>query len=593
MPAKVVKMKVFFTFMHTFDRLILPESMTENPNKGELFREQLLFAIIYLVAVSIILPFTLWYVNNPDAFQYISITEKLKAGHLYYAINGYWGPLLSWLMLIPVWLGVNSVIAFKIVQIVIGLFALHAWHRLSLLSGIGKNYRILFCFTVIPFLVSYALLNLTADLLFLCLTLYVIIELSKGRWLITKRSAVWFGLMGAAMYYAKAFGFPLFLTFLTMAIIASSVFYKSKISWINAGIVLASFILTSSFWIVTLSIKYGDFTISRAASFNMSKEVAPLPGKIMHLPVLNGPLIAPADEFACSAWESPGEVIKTHPLRPISSPDDRDYYLQVIKRNLLSIWYYDFRNQAGILFAGILLIFLVSGKARAFREQAHMLMLLLVVFIFYGAYSLILVHTRYVWICTGLMILLSAWMLDSSGTKSEWKKKFAWLLFIFMILLSVKRPLKEILFSKDYDVPLLWFRNAIFHPFDTLKITYRADKHLHAASKELKKFPELSGRLASLMSDDADRHGYSASLFIASQTGAVYYGPVKNDLPSDSVKAELFRHGISAFLVWNKDRWSAGKEDWVQLFYEDDDSGLSVFRILSQDNASSEQSILQ
>lgn len=588
MPAKVVKMEGFFTFMQAFNRLPLHRIMTEKPDSAKQLKEKIVFSLIYLAATALLLPFTLWYVNNPDSFQYISITEKLKAGHFYHSLNGYWGPLTSWLVLIPALLGINTIIAFKIVQIVIGFLTLHAWYRLSILSGISKKYRTGFCLIIIPFIISYALLNLTADLLFLCLALYVIINLVKWDWTDSKRSAILSGLLGGGLFYAKGFGFPLFLTLFAISIMASEFLFGRKVRWKLAGILLSAFLLACIFWIGALSIKYGELTISRAAGFNMSKEVAPLPGKTTLLPVLNGPLLSPADEFAISAWESPGEVVKTHPLEPISSLSDREHYREVIKRNLLSIWYYDFRNQTGIIFAALLLIFLVLGRAGSFGSQPIIIFLFLVILIFYGGYSLILVHTRYVWICTGLMILLSAWMLDSIGNQTESLRKPAWIIFVFLILLAVKRPVKEILFAEDADVPLLWIRNAVLHPFETMRITYREDRQLHDAAIELKKFPEMGGRLASLMSDDTHRNRYAAALLIASQTGASYFGQLKNELSADSVKSELIRHEISAFLVWNRTRWTAGKEDWVQLLYEDDDSGLSVYKILRRDQTASE-----
>ena len=106
--------------------------------------------------------------------------------------------------------------------------------------------------------------------------------------------------------------------------------------------VFAVFIALSSLWILHISIKYHGFTISKAAQFNLSREVAPKPDQMMQLPVLNGPLLSPPDEYAISAWEAPGEALRLTTINPIA---DFNYYTQIIKRNLLSIWYNDFQNQ--------------------------------------------------------------------------------------------------------------------------------------------------------------------------------------------------------------------------------------------------------
>lgn len=54
--------------------------------------------IIYLILGLFLLNFY-QYILNSDGISYISIAQKYMIGDFNNAINGYWGPLFSWLMI--------------------------------------------------------------------------------------------------------------------------------------------------------------------------------------------------------------------------------------------------------------------------------------------------------------------------------------------------------------------------------------------------------------------------------------------------------------------------------------------------------------
>ncbi len=129
-------MKGFYTLQTLRKHRIMAKSVKGNTKIQKYRKEHFFLSFLYVAGISLVLPFTLWYVNNPDAFQYISIAEKIAAGHFSLALNGYWSPLISWLIVVPVFFGIDGIIAFKALQILIGLFALTAWFRLCLVAGI-------------------------------------------------------------------------------------------------------------------------------------------------------------------------------------------------------------------------------------------------------------------------------------------------------------------------------------------------------------------------------------------------------------------------------------------------------------------------
>ena len=533
--------------------------------------------ILYVLSLAAVLPYAFCYVNNPDAYQYISIARKIAEGHFSLSINGYWSPLISWLMSVPIFFGIGSIAAFKLVQVLIGFFTIKAWLRLLEFFGFENWNRKILGLVIIPFVLNYSILNPTADLLFLTLLLFVLNVFLQNEWMNSRRASVKLGLLGACLYFAKAFGFPLFIALLLLTIIFSF-FEKDKRGTIKKMLpVFVVFISMSSLWILHISIKYHGFTISKAAQFNLSREVAPLPGQIMQLPVLSGSLLHPPDPYAISAWESPGDPVGLTPISPLSSKTDSEYHRLIITRNLASIWYNDFRSQIGFIFSFMLFGFVVFRNRKTVKLNRPVLFLFFTLVLIYLGYALILVHPRYIWICSWILMLLSVWMWEKLSIDKPWTNDLKRFVVILILLLAVKRPVKEILFTEDSDMPLLWIGKGITHPFETMSITYRPEKFLQKAVDDLKKLPDFKGSFASLNSANGERHAYSSSLFIANEFGEQYFGPLNEKLSLDEMKQQLEAFNISIFLVWNHDEWPGAEDPSFKKLLFDPNLGLSVY----------------
>ena len=76
---------------------------------------------------------------NTDAIAYMRVAEYWSTGNLDFAVNGYWGPLLSWLMVPFLWLGVETLFAAKLAMLISGgvffsrqsFFGSCSWARVS------------------------------------------------------------------------------------------------------------------------------------------------------------------------------------------------------------------------------------------------------------------------------------------------------------------------------------------------------------------------------------------------------------------------------------------------------------------------------
>ena len=78
-----------------------------------------LLTLLYLVAW----PFYK-YITDPDGASYAAIADHYASGNFNEAINGLWSPLHSWLVIPLIKFGVNTIIAFKLTNLILGVLFL-------------------------------------------------------------------------------------------------------------------------------------------------------------------------------------------------------------------------------------------------------------------------------------------------------------------------------------------------------------------------------------------------------------------------------------------------------------------------------------
>jgi hypothetical protein len=548
---------------------------------GRIKKEKIFFlaSLAYAILAAIIFPYVSFYVDNPDTISYITIAQKYVRADFSNAINGYWSPLLTWILALSLKLGGNEIITFKILQLLAGWFTLFTFVKLADATIQTLSLRVALSFSVIPFILSYALLNLTADLLFLTVLLFYLTVVSERDFFNLRQFGLIAGVLGVLMYFSKSFGFCFFLAHFTVLFLknyfqTNEYAFKRHLrkNYLQA---IICFLCISSIWIYLVSYKYGHFTISENISFNLSKEVAAAPEKENKLPVLSGGLYRPVTASAVNAWEDPGLAVAFTPLRPFSFPDDRDRYIDVLKRNLLTIYYFDFRRQAGMLFAVLLAAFLIFGKRKRFFTDHYFFPLFTTLILVYGGYSLILVHTRYVWVCTLLMLLLSCWLLEELLSKNKIQQGIAKVLFIFLVLiLAVKRPVKEILFSTDNDMAAPALINSLLHPRAVMDSTYKIDKGLAEARNEMKKLFAPHSGLASVQSPGVIRDSYTQASLFALSSNAIYLGQIS---PERLNEIQLGPNRVDYLLTFENDLSTAVLQEW-EVVYSKPDLPLKIYR---------------
>ena len=102
---------------------------------------------------------------NADGTAYISVANQYMRGDWAQAVNGFWGPLLSWLLLPFMAAGLAPVTAAKIVLILAGIPMLLALRRIAAELDLGEPLTTLLLIAAVPIGVYMALCMITPDFL--------------------------------------------------------------------------------------------------------------------------------------------------------------------------------------------------------------------------------------------------------------------------------------------------------------------------------------------------------------------------------------------------------------------------------------------
>ncbi len=110
---------------------------TEQPTWDTDSKLRFWIRLVWLVAYSLM---TVSMLNNltrlnTDAIAYMRVAEYWSNGNLEFAVNGYWGPLLSLLMVPFLWLDIEPIIAGKLTMLISGLVFFHGSQFLARSAG--------------------------------------------------------------------------------------------------------------------------------------------------------------------------------------------------------------------------------------------------------------------------------------------------------------------------------------------------------------------------------------------------------------------------------------------------------------------------
>lgn len=489
-----------------------------------------------------------WYLHRvaPDASCYLTIARKYRSWDFQDAVNGYWSPLLSWLVAPLLCLGAPTEVTAKVLQVAIGGGALWAVWWLGKRVELPVAIRVWTTLCLVPAVAMYALTDTTPDLLVaVILVVYVGVVIGadypRSLW-----QAAACGLLGALAYLAKAYAFPFFLAhylavsaYLVVRRRGSGAEVRRLVT--ATAVALLVFAVVAGGWASLLSRKYSRITIGTTGSYQMSL-FSGGGGGLFH----GGGLFPPSNATAISAWEDPTDL--RTPVRPPARKSSRGpgasagikpasvgkadaaserpsplawdrgrEWLQRLVRNLTRLGWtlVRFFWVFPLVLAGLLLSCRLAPRG-AVRDRC--LILLGTLLLYPSGYLLIFIQERYFWVMT-LLLAVAAGLVATivpGLRRSPWR--FAWGLVAGVSF-------------------------ALWPAWLLVRLGPHALEAMPVVASQLRPAIRPGVRIAS----DAE---WGLTNSIAYHLDAKYYGMLPSDASADEVERQLRQHRIEYLVVW-------------------------------------------
>lgn len=452
---------------------------------------------------------------NPDAISYLTTAREYLAGHFRDAVNAYWGPLYS-LLIVPFLAGgLAPLLAARVLGIVLaGVAALAAW-RLATVMGLRGLTRAAVLAALIPLLVLTAHQSLSPDLLLSAILLFYLGLLADPASLDRPGTAFAVGTLGGLAYWSKAYGFYFVLAHIALValgdVVAARGLQRRRVLAFY-GRALAVFALLAALWMGALDWKYGRPMVSSTGAYN---RVLAASGSRGH-PMLYRGFLPPPDAASVSAWDDPTSF-DLRQMQAAATPSTSSGRLGALAANLrrtVHFLRYFVAVPCLVIFA-----WLVSRGWR--RQRAGSWRPLLVVgaaaLIYPAGYIPVLVTVRYLLFLPILLAVIAAALAPGLGPR-RWGPALAVAIAAGVAVV----PARE--------------------------LGIAAQPVQGAASREIAAaLAPVIARGRNLASDGE----WEQSLFLAHRLGDRYFGQ-RGDLPPAAVPAELARLGVDYYLVWHE-----------------------------------------
>jgi len=379
---------------------------------------------------------------NSDGIYYISIAQKYLNLDFSNAINGYWSPLISFLLVPFLYLGFDGIIAAKILFLIIGGLTIIGVKQLSYKYKMDETIRFIVILSLIPITLFYSLSIITPDLISVCLLIYYFNIIFDPKYSNYGSKGIKCGILGSLAFLSKSYLFYFFiLHFIGMNLLhvltgINNNDRKNIKTNFFSGILI--FFIFSSIWISLLSNKYESFTISTAGKYNYALQNPSLEAE---LPFINqGVFFDFPNETAITFREDISNIEITS-WSPFSSISHFKHQIKTILKNIYNLIF--LLNKFSLLSIAILigylfLCFPIKGKIIDWYKLFTMFTMLLYI-IGYTPFLIddsiqAITTSRYFWILNFLLILMGGnivFLISQSKLFNSMRK------LVLMILLGL------------------------------------------------------------------------------------------------------------------------------------------------------------
>jgi hypothetical protein len=471
-----------------------------------------------------------------DATLYLSIAEKYLRGDFSNAINGYWGPLLSWLLIPLLYLGASHVSAINTLNLLFGLCTIIGVWRLSACFDLTGNLRSIVMICLVPILFFISLVQ-PMDFLLMCILVFYLNVVFRKDYPGRVSHALSAGFLGALAYFSKPYGLPFFLShFLLISLCryfanSSGEHRKRVIRNALAGLVMFS--LLCGPWIALISKKYHHLTFS-----NMGGGVFASigPGSAHDTlekgdPIFFAGFFAPPNETAFVIYEDPSYA-REKTWSPLESRQSFRHYISNLSENFFEgskIYESYSRLSLSIVIAYMLLLF--SQPIRTMFSRTDLLYPLLTIALYTVGYFPFHFETRYLWIVNILLLLMGGRVLHELFQNEFFKKgNIKVILIIFFVISFILTPIKSATESARTNI------NSEMHALG-LELNSRYDIHGNIASNRQKMQVPVH---------DSWHKTFRLAYWLKSR----YYGVPRENISDDELEQELRKYDIDYYFYW-------------------------------------------
>ena len=386
---------------------------------------------------------------NTDAIAYMRVAEYWSTGNLDFAVNGYWGPLLSWLMVPFLWLGVETLFAAKLAMLISGGFFFHGSLFLVRAVGLGLVDELIVAVVLALTIPSWMSDHVTPDLLVGGLMAFALGQAMLPDWLRSGSRALGSGATWGVAYLAKAVALPVGLVVSVLLALCWRFCQAENriVAWRQLGQALCLFILVALPWMVVLSMKYDKPTISTSGAI---AHAIVGPGNDRPAPHPFGSTIYQPESGRLTVWEDASRMDYEF-WSPFASGENLSHQLSLIGRNTKTVFQFLAAfDGVGFLLGWIgigTLIFISAMVAKnpcsknwlADRWRWSLLPMICLGGVYLPVYVMP-VDQRYFYLFLPLLLILA---LGQAGTILTKRKPIIFVcVFLFLIPLALRKPVQ-------------------------------------------------------------------------------------------------------------------------------------------------------
>ena len=531
---------------------------SEMEKKNQVLDLESLFSIsliIYLVAGIILVRRLQLEGLNANTIGYLTVALEYSRGNFYNAVNGFWPPLISWLMVPFIKLGVTPLLSARIIMLITGFFLLIAVRKFSYRFDISEGVRTAILLAFVPVTLNYITL-VFPDLLMLYFLVVYLNILFKDDYHARLSGGILCGVTGALAYLGKHYALPFFVSHFFMI----NVFHffratakeqrKNIVRNAVAGMVV--FTIISGAWIAAMGIKYGYFTIGTAGSYGIAKLgpgmfTKPVFGEPENSdPVYYAGLLKPSYETALSVWDDPSYVSgKYFGHKKTDFRSAVVFYAEYAAGNAYRIIVEVCTRFFSLLSLPILLVyvFLCIKPLNKLILRSDILFPVFTIILYTGGLTIVVVSDdtiRYFWLDNILLFLMGGHILTVLFRSEFFSAKARQnVLLVFLI------------------------GSFLFVPFKDIVNKPSRGENNYIMSKEIERQYNIKGNIAS-----NDRWGDTLQLTyylnmdkVGTEDRIYYYGMPKKNQGDVEMLKELKSHDIQYYLVWNGRSFLPGYQD--------------------------------